>query len=59
MLGALFGFFVYATYDLTNLAILKHWDWTAAVADIAWGSLVTAIAAGASVALARAITGEA
>lgn len=25
LLGALFGFFTYATYDLTNLATLKQW----------------------------------
>ena len=25
MLGALFGFFTYATYDLTNLATLDRW----------------------------------
>ncbi|MEH2554815.1 putative membrane protein [Bradyrhizobium algeriense] len=24
--GALFGFFCYATFDLTSLALLKHWS---------------------------------
>jgi uncharacterized membrane protein len=42
--GALFGFFCYATFDLTSLALLKHWSWTVAVVDIAWGALVTAVA---------------
>ena len=43
ILGALFGFFTYATYDLTNLATLKGWQTTLAVIDIAWGSVLTAI----------------
>ena len=25
--GALFGFFCYATFDLTSLALLKNWSW--------------------------------
>ncbi len=43
ILGALFGFFTYATYDLTNLATLKGWHMTLVVIDIAWGSVLTAI----------------
>jgi len=35
--GALFGFFTYATYDLTNLATLKNWPLTVVVVDILWG----------------------
>ena len=41
-LGALFGFFTYATYDLTNLATLKNWPLTIVFIDIAWGSFLTA-----------------
>jgi uncharacterized membrane protein len=45
--GALFGFFAYATYDLTNLATLKGWPlWLSAV-DLAWGSLVSGLSAAA------------
>lgn len=45
ILGALFGFFTYATYDLTNLATLKGWPLSVAVVDIAWGTvLCTAVA---------------
>lgn len=44
-MGALFGFFAYATYDLTNLATLRDWPVGLAVLDIAWGSAVTAVAA--------------
>jgi uncharacterized membrane protein len=42
-LGALFGFFTYATYDLTNLATLKGWPITIVFIDILWGSVLTAI----------------
>lgn len=43
VLGALFGFFTYATYDLTNLATLKGWPTTIVYIDIVWGSVLTAI----------------
>ena len=43
--GALFGFFTYATYDLTNLATLKGWSLGVTVVDIAWGAVVTGLAA--------------
>jgi uncharacterized membrane protein len=44
-LGALFGFFAYATYDLTNLATLRSWSLTVTVVDIAWGAVLSAIGA--------------
>ena len=43
ILGALFGFFTYATYDLTNLAILKDWSLTIVFIDIVWGAVLTGI----------------
>jgi uncharacterized membrane protein len=43
--GALFGFFCYATYDLTNQATLRHWTLQLTVIDVAWGCVLTAIAA--------------
>lgn len=45
--GALFGFFAYATYDLSNLATLKGWPVHLAVVDIVWGTALTAAAAAA------------
>jgi len=42
ILGFLFGFFTYATYDLTNLATLKDWPITIVIIDILWGSFLTA-----------------
>lgn len=44
--GALFGFFCYMTYDLTNLAVIRNFPTGLAFIDIAWGSAVTAVAAG-------------
>jgi uncharacterized membrane protein len=43
ILGALFGFFTYATYDLTNLSTLKGWPLGIVFIDIAWGSVLTSI----------------
>jgi uncharacterized membrane protein len=43
--AALFGFFAYATYDLTNLATLKNWPISLALIDMAWGTAVSAVAA--------------
>ena len=40
--GALFGFFTYATYDLTNLSTLKDWPIGMSLIDIAWGATVSA-----------------
>lgn len=47
VLGALFGFIAYATYDLTNLATLKDWPLIVTIVDLAWGAVLTgAVAAG-------------
>lgn len=43
--GALFGFFCYMTYDLTNLAVIRNFPIRLAFIDIAWGSSVTAVTA--------------
>ena len=45
LLGVLFGFFTYATYDLTNLATLKGWSPTVTVVDISWGAALTGTSA--------------
>jgi uncharacterized membrane protein len=44
--GALFGFFCYMTYDLTNLAVIRDFPTRLAFVDMAWGSFVTAVSAG-------------
>jgi uncharacterized membrane protein len=43
--GAIVGFMAYATYDLTNQATLKNWPTTLTIADLFWGTFVSAAAA--------------
>jgi uncharacterized membrane protein len=50
--GALFGFFCYATFELTSLSLLKHWTWTVVMVDVCWGSFVTAMSSTAGLAIA-------
>jgi uncharacterized membrane protein len=57
--GALFGFFCYATFDLTSLALLKHWSWPVAIVDVAWGSFVTAVSATAGLLVADWVAAKA
>lgn len=42
--GGCFGLVAYATYDLTNQATLVAWRWHVTAADLAWGSVASAIA---------------
>lgn len=51
--GAAFGFFAYATYDLTNLATLRDYTAKLALVDLAYGTLVSSFTAGAAYAAAR------
>jgi uncharacterized membrane protein len=53
IMGALFGFFCYATYDLTNLATLKDWPLKVVVVDILWGMVLTASVAAAGFFIGR------
>lgn len=53
MLGALFGFVAYATYDLTNLATLKGFTSKIAMIDLAWGTVLSASVSVVSVWLIR------
>lgn len=43
--AAIFGFFVYASYDLTNLALLKDWPLRLSMIDITWGTILSGISA--------------
>ena len=43
-MGMLFGFFAYATYDLTNLAVVKGWPVGLTIIDMAWGSFLSGLA---------------
>jgi uncharacterized membrane protein len=40
--GALFGFCVYAAYDITNLATLRGWPMAVSLVDLTWGAAATA-----------------
>ena len=53
--GALFGFFCYATYDLTNLATLKGWPVSIVAADLSWGAFASAVGATAGFFITRAV----
>ena len=36
----LLGLVIYATYELTNMALLKNWSWITVILDTAWGSIL-------------------
>lgn len=44
-LGALLGVVAYGTYDFTNLSTIKGWTTTVSLVDLAWGTVLTALAA--------------
>ncbi len=54
--GALFGFFTYATYDLTNFATLRNWPLAVVAVDVAWGTFLAAFSAGAGYYLTRLVS---
>lgn len=43
--GALIGLLAYGTYDMTNLATLKGWSLSLSLVDMAWGAVLTGLAA--------------
>ncbi|GGG05711.1 membrane protein [Rhizobium wenxiniae] len=45
--GAVLGFTAYGTYDLTNQATLIRWSTALTLADLCWGTFLSAIASGA------------
>ncbi|MEO3415855.1 DUF2177 family protein [Roseovarius sp. CAU 1744] len=53
--GALLGAMAYGTYEFTNLATLKGWDWQMVAVDVSWGIVLTGLSAWAGVMAARAI----
>jgi uncharacterized membrane protein len=55
--GALFGFFTYATYDLSNYATLRNWTLQLTIIDIAWGTALGALAAAAGILVALKVFG--
>lgn len=55
MLGAMFGFVTYATYDLTNLATIKDWPLLVTFIDLAWGAVLAASVSGLTYLIANRI----
>ena len=52
-LGAFLGFFAYATFDLTCLALFRDFPVTVVVVDLAWGTVLTASVSAAGYGFAR------
>ena len=54
--GGLYGFFTYATYDLTNMALIKGWPLKIVLVDISWGIVLCAVVSMLSFGVARWIS---
>ena len=55
--GAAVGFTAYAPYDLTNQSTLKNWSTTLTMADLLWGSALSAVSAGAAFWITQRVVG--
>ncbi|MFP4514657.1 MAG: DUF2177 family protein [Parcubacteria group bacterium] len=40
-MGALLGFITYSVYSLSNLSLIKDWNWKTSVLDIFWGTVLS------------------
>lgn len=56
--GAMFGFFCYMTYDLTNHATMKIWSIKVSVLDIIWGTILTGSASAVGFVVTNLILGR-
>lgn len=56
LLGSLFGFMCYATYDMTNLATLKDWSLKITIVDIMWGTFLNGLTSTVSFFIMRFIS---
>ncbi len=54
--GAFFGLVAYGTYDLSNQATLAAWSSVVTAADMAWGTVATALAASVGFILTRGLS---
>ncbi|MDR3463930.1 MAG: DUF2177 family protein [Beijerinckiaceae bacterium] len=57
VLGALFGFVAYATYDLSNMATLRNWTLQLTLIDLAWGTFATGLSATMGYVASRTLLG--
>lgn len=53
--GFLLGLLAYGTYELTSYAVMRDWHPSMAIADMAWGGVLTAVSAWGGVAIARSV----
>ncbi|MFA7661786.1 MAG: DUF2177 family protein, partial [Anaerovoracaceae bacterium] len=51
--GMFFGLITYATYDLTNLAVVKDWPVAITIIDLLWGTFLSSTTATVSFLLIR------
>ena len=58
MLGGLFGFVAYATYDLSNLATLRGWTMKLSVVDMMWGATLSGFTAAVALLIADQFAGQ-
>ncbi len=56
--GAALGLVCYATYDLTNWAVIQNWPALLVPVDIAWGVVLTGSASGAGRLVYNAVFGK-
>ncbi|MCJ8507727.1 DUF2177 family protein [Rhizobium lemnae] len=55
--GAILGLIAYGTYDITNLSTLKNWPLAMSLVDMAWGTILSGVAAAAGLAITQKIVG--
>lgn len=53
LLGGLFGLVTYGMYDMTNLATLEAWTVSFALADMGWGTFISAVVSGVTYFVSR------
>ena len=51
--AALLGAMAYGTYEFTNMATLKGWNWQMVALDLTWGAVLTGVSASAGVVAVR------
>jgi uncharacterized membrane protein len=51
--GCLYGFFTYATYDLTNMATIENWPLKVVIVDILWGVFLCSMVSSISFLIAK------
>jgi uncharacterized membrane protein len=56
LVGGFFGLVTYATWGLTNWAVLADWPASLVPVDLAWGTVLAATVSGVTYAVARALS---